>query len=94
MDMDVPTFVDARLRVSRLSWRKELAGAGFAVDSPGAARERVPGRLSVLILVLRSAALPNPFVNNCFLESQIATQLEVWDSALMDKPVNGAQVAV
>jgi hypothetical protein len=44
--------------------------------------------------VLRAASFLNPLVDGCFFEAQIATKLEMGDLALLDKPVNGAQVAV
>ena len=45
-------------------------------------------------LILRAASPFNPLVNGCLFKTQIATQLEVRDLALLDKPVHGAQVAV
>lgn len=44
--------------------------------------------------ILRAATLFNPFVDGCLFEAQIATQLEVRNLALFDKPVHGAQVAM
>jgi hypothetical protein len=46
------------------------------------------------VLILRAAAPFNPLVNGCLFEAQIATQLEVRNLTLLDKPINSAQVAV